>query len=289
MRQVRIDLRDIELLVAVVDSGSITDGAQAVGLSLSAASSRITSLEKKYGVSLLQRLRSGVIPTEAGEAILIQSRKLLEQADQLADTFQQNQKTRIKLVSNTSAVDSLTEFLAATLNRYPELNVDLEEVSSIEVARRVREGTADLGVVSVVESRTGLVAHLLWKDPLVTVSTSATTSEDALKGPMIGLSAGIPLQTYIDEHLERDGITPSYRVRLPTLSAVYAVASTGAGAAILPQGTARRLGARTKNMHPLERPWAKRDAWMLVKEDKALTDVEKSFIDALLSFRDETP
>ncbi|SJM47553.1 LysR family regulatory protein CidR [Corynebacterium glutamicum] len=40
-------------------------------------------------------------------------------------------------MSNTSAVDSLTEFLAATLNKYPELNVDLEEESSSEVARRV--------------------------------------------------------------------------------------------------------------------------------------------------------
>lgn len=132
-----IDLRDIKLLVAAVDCRSITEGAQAVGLSLSAASSRITALEKKHGVSLLQRLRSGVVPTEAGEVILIQSRRLLEQADLLTSAFQQHQKTHIKLVSNTSAVDSLTEFLAATLNKYPELNVDLEEESSSEVARRV--------------------------------------------------------------------------------------------------------------------------------------------------------
>ncbi|GAV97593.1 hypothetical protein CS176_1823 [Corynebacterium glutamicum] len=69
----------------------------------------------------------------------------------------------------------MTEFLAATLNKYPELNVDLEEGSSSEVARRVREGTADLGVVSVLESRTGLEAHLLWEDPLMIVSTSAKT------------------------------------------------------------------------------------------------------------------
>lgn len=55
-------------------------------------------------------------------------------------------------MSNTFAVDSLTEFLAATFNKYPELNVDLEEVPSSEVARRVREGTADLGVVSALES-----------------------------------------------------------------------------------------------------------------------------------------
>ena len=282
-----IDLRDIELLVAAVDCRSITEGAQAVGLSLSAASSRITALEKKHGVSLLQRLRSGVVPTEAGEVVLIQSRRLLEQADLLTSAFQQHQKTHIKLVSNTSAVDSLTEFLAATLNKYPELNVDLEEGSSSEVARRVREGTADLGVVSVLESRTGLEAHLLWEDPLMIVSTSAKTSVEALKGPMIGLSAGIPLQTYIDAHLERDGITPNYRVRLPTLSAVYAVASTGAGSAILPLGTTRRLGVRTKNVLPIEEPWAQRDAWTLVKEGRTLADVEKSFIDALLSFRDE--
>lgn len=139
----------------------------------------------------------------------------------------------------------------------------------------------------MLESRTGLEAHLLWEDPLMIVSTSAKTSVEALKGPMIGLSAGIPLQTYIDAHLERDGITPNYRVCLPTLSAVYAVASTGGGSAILPLGTTRRLGVRTKNVLPIEEPWAQRDAWILVKEGRTLDDVEKSFIDALLSFRDE--
>lgn len=44
----RIETGDVELLVAVVDRGSITDGAQAVGLSLSTASSRITALEKGF-------------------------------------------------------------------------------------------------------------------------------------------------------------------------------------------------------------------------------------------------
>lgn len=109
------------------------------------------------------------------------------------------------------------------------------------------------------------------------VSTSARTSEEALKGSMIGLSAGIPLQTYIDEHLRRDGITPDYRVRLTTLSAVYVVASTGVGSAILPLGTVRRLVVRTKPVLPIEEPRAQRDAWMLVKEGRTLAAVEKFF------------
>ncbi|BAU96402.1 transcriptional regulator [Corynebacterium suranareeae] len=284
----RIDLRDIELLIATIDGGSITDGAQAVGLSLSAASSRITALEKRFGVNLLHRTRSGVLPTDTSGAIVAQSRKLLEQADLLTDAFQGHQQMRIKLVTNTSAVDSLTEFLAATLTKYPELNVDLEEKPSSEVARQVREGVADLGVVSVLESHTGLKSHPLWADPLVIVSATAKTLEAALQGPMIGLSAEIPLQSYIDGHLNQRGHTPNYRVRLPTLSAVYAVVSTGAGAAILPHGTARRLGARPKNVHVIEQSWAKRKALLLTKEGRTSTEMEQSFVDALLSFRDES-
>lgn len=91
-----IDLRDIELLVATVDSGSITEGAQTVGLSLSAASFRITDLEKEHGVNLVQRLRTGVVPTEVAEAVLIQSRKLLEQADQLTSCFPTAPKKHFK-------------------------------------------------------------------------------------------------------------------------------------------------------------------------------------------------
>lgn len=300
----RVDLRDVELFVAVVGQGSITEGAQSVGLSLSAASSRITSLEKSFGVTLLLRGRGGVVPTAAGEAFMAHGRRLVGQADDLVEALRDHrdeQGSRIRLASNTSAVDALTEFLASTLSRFPDLHLVLEEASSTDVARRVREGSADLGVVSVLQSDTGLTVHGLWADPLVIVrvprlldsaapeadDATKIPFEEAIREPMIGLTEGVPLQAFIEEHAHRLGVTPDYRVRLPTLGAVYAVASTGAGTAILPQGTARRLGAPESLVHPMSEPWAQRQALLLTRADKSTSKVEASFVDAMLRYRNE--
>ena len=76
-------LRDLELFVAIIDAGSITAGARAVGLSLSSASSRIALLERQEGVELLSRRRGGIVPTAAGTTLAIHARALLERADEL--------------------------------------------------------------------------------------------------------------------------------------------------------------------------------------------------------------
>ena len=237
-------LRDLELFVAIIDAGSITAGARAVGLSLSSASSRIALLERQEGVELLSRRRGGIVPTAAGTTLAIHARALLERADELRqamDGLRGDSAREIRLASNTSAVDTLTEFLAATLARFPTMRIAVVETSSVEVASRVREGGADLGIASLPPTGDALIARELWADPLVVVRGSvfrgddvAPSFEEVMRGPLIGLPAANPLQTLIDEQARILGVSPAYRVRLPTLNAVYAVASTGAGAAIVP-------------------------------------------------------
>lgn len=299
----RIETRDVELLVAVVNRGSITEGAQSVGLSLSAASSRITALEKGLGATLLVRGHGGVAPTPAGETFVQRGRMMVAQADDLLQELRHQrdgESRRIRLASDTSAMDALTEFLASTMSRFPDLHVALEETTSTEAARRVRDGGADLGVVSVPPRDPGLSVQQLWSDPLVVVcapqllggavpddDAAGAPFESAIRGPMIGLTEGVPLQSYIDEHLSQRGVTPDYRVRLPTLGAVYAVASTGAGAAILPQGTARRLGAPDKLVHPIAQPWAQRQALLLTRAEHKGSPIQSSFVEAMLCYRQE--
>jgi len=57
------DLTDLRLLVGIVETGSITAGAEQVCLSLSSASTRIGGLEKQAGIVLLVRGRRGATPT----------------------------------------------------------------------------------------------------------------------------------------------------------------------------------------------------------------------------------
>lgn len=134
----------------------------------------------------------------------------------------------------------------------------------------------------------------LWADPLVVVRGSvfrgddvAPSFEEVMRGPLIGLPAANPLQTLIDEQARILGVSPAYRVRLPTLNAVYAVASTGAGAAIVPYGTASRSRTLPAAIHPVAEEWADRRALLITRSAYVPSPAQQEFIDALLRYRDE--
>ena len=237
------------------------------------------------------------MPTTAGTTLAIHARALLERADELRqamDGLRGDSAHEIRLASNTSAVDTLTEFLAATLARFPTMRIAVVETSSVEVASRVREGGADLGIVSLPPTGDGLIARELWADPLVVVRGSvfrgddvAPSFEEVMRGPLIGLPAANPLQTLIDEQARILGVSPAYRVRLPTLNAVYAVASTGAGAAIVPYGTVSRSPTLPAAIHPVAEEWADRRALLITRSTYVPSPAQQEFIDALLRYRDE--
>src|SRR5271169_1847606 len=74
----RFDLVDLQLFVAVADSGSITQGAVRAHLALASASARIKGLEADLGVTLVRRRRRGVELTAAGESLRDHARLIMQ-------------------------------------------------------------------------------------------------------------------------------------------------------------------------------------------------------------------
>src|SRR6478735_5936786 len=79
-----MDLRSLEYLIAVVESGSMGRAAQRLHLSQPALSTAIGKLERELGVRLLERHRAGVSPTLAGEYLFGQAVALVDHRDQAA-------------------------------------------------------------------------------------------------------------------------------------------------------------------------------------------------------------
>ncbi|GLU47099.1 LysR family transcriptional regulator [Nocardiopsis ansamitocini] len=289
-----MNFRDLALFVEVVDTGSITAGAQRCDLSLSAASVRIASLERHFDVRLLDRGRRGVLPTPAGEALAAQGRRLLAGAEDLESGMAARARgleSTVRLVTNSSAADALVEFLAATLNRLPNTAVTMTELGSEAAVQHVLDDRADIAVVSSVPAGAPCRTRPLWDDRLVVVGpvTSAARHplglEEVLRDPIVGLLQGSPLQDLVDRYARGRGIEPAYRVRLPALGAVCAVASTGAGRAVVPRESARRHGVSPAALYELQEPWARRSATLVVKDSDSASRSTAAFVDLLLRHR----
>jgi Transcriptional regulator len=148
----RLDFFDLRLFLNIVDTGSLTKGAERSAISLQAASERIKKLEQQYQVSLFSRHSGGVKMTFAGQVFAEHAQALLQQGQQLSQAmagFSEGLHSNISLWCNSSAQ---SEYLPLLLPQYlvnnPNIQIDLKEAESNDIIAALASGTAKLGLIS---------------------------------------------------------------------------------------------------------------------------------------------
>lgn len=289
----RFDLTDLRLFMAVVDAGSITHGAAEVGLSLAAASERLREMETTGKVQLLSRGRRGVAPTEAGEMLAHHARTILQQMAHMRGEighYAKGVRASVRIFANTAAVSEfLPGRLAPWMAAHPQVDITLKERESADIARSVRAGFAEIGVLSDAVEPEGLFLRPFATDRLVVVMPKGqplagnrqVRFSELLDQMFIGLFDGA-LQAHLEAHAHRLGSKLKVRVRLRSFDAVCRMAGAGAGIGIVPEAAARRCKRSTQiAIVRLQEPWATRQLSICVTDLNALPPPARSIFDFL--------
>lgn len=289
----RFDLTDLRLFLAVADAGSITHGALEVGLSLAAASDRLREMEVTGEVRLLERGRRGITLTEAGEALSHHSRKILNHVALMRGDlgqFAKGVRATIRVVANTAAiVEVLPARLSPWLAAHPQVDVDLRERQSHEIARSVAAGFADIGVLSDAAAHEGLLLRPFAVSQLVVVSAPthwlATEKEvpfaNLVEQYFVGLEGGA-LQAHIEAQADKIGAKLRSRIRLRTFESICAAVGDGVGIAIVPETVARRCRRTFRvSITRLVESWAQRNLSVCVASEVDLTPTVRDLFDHL--------
>lgn len=293
----RFDLVDMQLFLHVVEAGSITGGAARAHLSLASCSERIHGMEETLGVPLLLRGRRGVTPTPAGEALVRHARLVFQQLQRMRAELgdhAQGLKGTVRLQCNTAALSEyLPDALAGFLARHPHVDIALEEYASHEVAKAVREGAADLGIVSDAVDLSQLESFPFRTDRLVAVATPELARQLAPDGrPVpfvsladfdhVSLAGDSALFNYLELQARRLGRTLHARVRLRDFAAICRMVEAGVGIGIVPEPAARR-SAQTMDIVVMELldAWALRQLAICVKSFDALPRHAQQLVDDL--------
>lgn len=289
----RFDLTDLRLFLAVVDAGSITHGAATAGLSLPAASERLRDMEATGEVALLNRGRRGVAPTEAGEMLAHHARIILHQMSHMRGdigVYAKGLRPSIRIFANTAAVaEHLPRSLAPWMASHPQIDVELKERTSTEIAKSIAAGFAEIGVISSAIDTGDLVLRSCAIDRLVLV----TSREHALAGEkqvsfadllgyhFIGLEGGA-LQLHIETHALNAAAKLKVRVRLGSFYGVCQMAGAGAGIGIVPEAAAKRCQPSTRiAIVKLRDDWATRHLSVCVRTVDDLTAPARDLFDHL--------
>ncbi|MDI5969093.1 LysR family transcriptional regulator [Streptomyces sp. SL13] len=141
----RLELRHLRCLVAVVDTGSFTDAAIELGVSQAAVSRTLIALEQLLGTRLLHRSSREVTPTTAGVQVLARARSLLVDADNLILEAATGH-TRLRVGHAWAAMGRHTvEFQRRWAGSHPDVELWLIRTNS--PTGGLAEGLCDLAVV----------------------------------------------------------------------------------------------------------------------------------------------
>jgi len=122
-------LTEMEAFATVVDQGGFTDAAKRMGISKSAVSKHVSSLETRLGARLLNRTTRRVNPTEIGLAYYDRARRVLNdagEADALVTSMQSDPSGLLRVsVATDFGVNHLSPILGDFLSEFPDITVNM--------------------------------------------------------------------------------------------------------------------------------------------------------------------
>ena len=244
MKPAMINLNRLSMFVAVVDAGSFTAAADALGTTKAVVSFNVKQLEQELGVALLTRSTRRLALTQAGEGFHADCVRLLQDADAAVDQARSGQAALSGSLRVTASVDYgnrvVVPALAAFARLHPALRVGYQASSAqadligerLDVAIRV----GALADSSYRATRIGEFKLLLVASPALLAEHGAPRSLQALAAlPWLANRPG-----RIDPWRLTDSKGRDHAVRVApvahadTASALLAFAEAGCGVAALP-------------------------------------------------------
>jgi LysR family transcriptional regulator, carnitine catabolism transcriptional activator len=252
-----MELRHVEYVLAVIDHGSFTAGAAAVGVAQPSLSEGVRRLETELAVRLFDRIGRTVVVTDAGRAFEGPARRMLRERAVVLEAVgavRELDRGTLDLVSiPTLAVDPLAALVGRFRIAYPGVVVRVAEPEGpTALGDAIADGRAEVGLTELPARRDDLVAITIARQEIVAVCPPGTRLPVPGRLPVARL-AGMPLiatppgkstRDLVDRALAAASVEPNIAVEIAQREAIAPLVLNGAGTSFLPRAMAEVLGAQ---------------------------------------------
>lgn len=248
MNPVSSDLNDLYLFAQVIEHHGFTAAGEALGVSKSHISRRITDLEAKLGVRLLHRTSRRLSLTDAGEELYAHCRAMIAEAQAGEEAVRRRTAEPSGLVRASMSV-AITDILLARLLprfmlRYPKVRLAIEasnrQVDLLEehVDVVIRGLGFDVELSSLVQAPLGTVRWGLVASPVYLAKTGTIGTHDALPRDDLliyeSISRPVTVLRLIGANGDVSMQTIQPRLQSDNIAALKEAALAGMGIASLP-------------------------------------------------------
>ena len=240
-----MDLKQLEYFVNVIESGGFSRAAVALNLAQPSLSRQVALLESELGQRLLVRTGRGVTPTEAGVALLIHARVMLDSAqkarDELRDMGASPSGRVVVGMPPRVALGLSVELVQRFRARFPRAMITVLEGLSQSLRESLIAGRMDMALLFDPPASPQLVYKQLMRERLFLVAPKgqllpASVGLSALASyPMILPSAPNAIRSLVDAVLRPKHVELQVLAEVGAVNTVLALVASGAGCTILPE------------------------------------------------------
>jgi DNA-binding transcriptional LysR family regulator len=243
------DLESLRLLTLVAELGSLGAAAAELGIAQPSASKRMSTMERRLGLVLLDRTRRGSQLTEAGRAVASWAERVLADVDTLldgAETLRLSRDGELRVAASLTVAEYLAPaWIGELRRRNPGLYVGLQVANSHQVAELVRADAVQVGFIESPRTPRGLAGRAVASDELVVVVAPGhpwarkrrpLTAAELAAAPLLVREQGSGTRDTLGQALSRAGTVPVRPLlELGSTTALRGAVIAGTGPAVISQ------------------------------------------------------
>ena len=286
-----MQIESLKVFCDLAETTSFTKAAKINGVTQSAVSQQISSLETKFDAAFIERSKKKFTLTKEGEMLYNYSKQIVQTYDELRHKVQEIQNVvtgTIKVVTIYSiGLHELPPYLKKFLKKHPTVNVSVEYRRATQLYEDIVTGMADIGLVAYPQKDPRLQVTSLAEDMLVLIchpdhplaqQPKVKLSEIA-SHKFIAFEPDIPTRRAIDKILRDRNVEVDHTMEFDNIETVKRAVEIDAGISIVPRSpVAQEVTKKTIAMVEIEDEQFYRPLAAVHKKSKVLSPAMREFL-----------
>jgi LysR family hydrogen peroxide-inducible transcriptional activator len=241
-----MDLRQLEILVAIAETGTFTGAGEKLHVSQSAISRQVLLLEDELREPLFIRQGRGAIPTRAGQTLIQLGRRLLQDltttVGQIRDEHRELHGT-LRIAGGMTVCLYVFPLLLKEFRRaHPRVEIKVITGATPRLIRQLRTGLADIALLTLpVEEPSFIVAPAIREELMLAMppdhplaAKKRVSPKDLAMEPFVLFEPNSNTRRTIDRLFTRVGIEPRVVLETENVEILKALVASGMGVSIIP-------------------------------------------------------
>jgi DNA-binding transcriptional LysR family regulator len=242
-----MDLRQLEMVIAVADNGSFTRAGQELHVAQSAISRKVKMLEDEFGEFLFKRVSKRVYVTPAGETLLIYARKIFQdlrnaslEISELARLERGQLRIGAGMIACTYILPPVLEKFRAL---YPRIDLQVVTGPTNVLVSNLRANLIELGVLTLPIRYRDLKVLPLWTEEMVVVTSvkhpvlakkQSIKAEELSNYPLITFPKNAHTRAVVDAFFRETGVTARIVMEAENVATIKPLIKMDLGVSIIP-------------------------------------------------------